>query len=885
MAKRWWRIRRAEWLLAALFIALVAYTYHCARIYSRIGSLREEISERVGWTTELTEVEHQLVGPGDGPRAVPALDRVIAEVASSSAVRNGRALQTALASVRTAAVSGDAAATRERLNSALRELRSGSAGVSRELGGLVDESARAGGFGLLFGLASIVALASALSSRRTNDQLSRRAALLARAASAASLDWDPRTGSANFSAGWESLTGQPATHVQAWFDRVHPDDVAALRAAVDRHLAGETPVFEAEYRLRDASDCWRVMAAQGLAEREDGRAVRVAVAQGDITARRTQAAHEARSALLAHVSAATGMGFLAVDSAGQVHEANPAAVQMAAPWGSAGAFWSVLAGQGEPSFAPCALCGRPEPVGSATLRAQTPADELRFIQVTWTGHAHGLAMDRELSVAIVDDVTARRAAVEAERRAHARLVASEAELRTALDALPSALVVVGDAGIAFRNRTATATFGDAPEHSAALLAAAPSAPGAMRVAVLETRQGPRSFEVLAPVAIRFNGLPAELVLARDASDRARVESQLRAAERLVALGGLAAGLAHEINNPLTYVIGNLELATEGVGPVGERLARALDGAVRMRQVVAQLRDFGSPTPVATEPTDPGQVFEGALALARGVGAPALQVSRSFPVGVRVESVPVWLGQIALNLIHNALNAMEERPVEERRLEMSATADAATVTIRVRDNGGGVPEAIVGTLFDPFVSSRRRGEGQGLGLYLCRELATRMGGRLTLESTGPEGTTFALLMARSSAPRLAAGPSHPSGRARVLVAGRDADLASSLGEVLHRHEVRVETSPHRGRAALFESWDVAVIDASLMDGDGRTAWRQLTERDDSVVRRVVFVSSGTLTPALAEFMLRSSFPCLVRPFDLRDLVRLVDARLPNGVVHA
>lgn len=627
------------------------------------------------------------------------------------------------------------------------------------------------------------------------------------------------------------------------------------------------------------------MAAQGLAEWEDGRPVRMAVTQNDITARRTQAAYEARSALLAHVFAATGMGFLAVDSAGQVHEANPAAVQMAAPWGSAAAFWTALAGHGEASRAPCALCGRPEPVGSSTLRVQTPADELRFIQVTWTGHAHGLAVDRELSVAIVDDVTARRAAVEAERRAHARLVASEAELRTALDALPSVLVVVGDAGIAFRNRTATTTFGEEPERSAALLSAAPGAPGSMRVAVLETRQGPRSFEVLAPVAIRFNGLPAELVLARDASDRVCVESQLRAAERLVALGGLAAGLAHEINNPLTYVIGNLELATEGVGPVGERVARALEGAVRMREVVAQLRDFGSPTPVATEATDPGQVFEGALALARGVGAPALYVSRAFPAGLRVEGVPVWLGQIALNLIHNAQNAMEERPAEDRRLELSATADEATVTIRVRDNGGGVPEAIVGTLFDPFVSSRRRGEGQGLGLYLCRELATRMGGRLTLESTGPDGTTFALLVARSIAPKLAPGASPPSGRARVLVAGRDTDLASSLGEVLHRHEVRVETSPQRGRAALFEAWDVAVIDASLMDGDGRAAWRQLTTRDESVVSRVVFVSSGTLTPALAEFMLRSAFPCLVLPFDLRDLVRLVDARLPHRVVHA
>lgn len=193
MAIRRWRIRRAEWLLGALFIALAAYTYHCVRIYSRVGSLREEISERVGWSTELTEVEHQLIGPGDAPRAVPALDRVIAQVASSSASRNGRALHSALELVRTAAASGDTSATREHLNSALLELRSGSAGVSRELGGLVDESARAGGFGLLFGLASIVALAAALDSRRANDQLSRRAALLARAASAGSLDWDPET--------------------------------------------------------------------------------------------------------------------------------------------------------------------------------------------------------------------------------------------------------------------------------------------------------------------------------------------------------------------------------------------------------------------------------------------------------------------------------------------------------------------------------------------------------------------------------------------------------------------------------------------------------------------------------------------------------------------
>ncbi len=880
-----WRLERREWLLGVLVLALLAYGNHCYAMYTGIGRLRVEVAERVGWSTEIGAIQGELAANGVPSALAGRIEALEAEVGTQQAVRGGGALLLSLARSRSALQTGDRIGAGRELAEALGGVLAGTSALSRELGDLVDESAQAGAFGLVFGLASLAALAAALAALRANAHLTGRAELIARAVSAGAWDWEPATGRAQFSKGWEELTGSPASSVSDWYARVHPADLPALDAAIKNHLSGGTRTFEAEYRLRDATGRWRVMSARGLAERENGRAVRMAVAQNDITARRTQAAQEARSALLAHVSNATGMGFLAVDPGGTVHQANPAAARVSEPWGTPAAFWDALRPGLHPQNGTCALCGRPEPVGSETTSLATPANEPRFIQVTWTGHAHGLEGESDLSVAIVDDVTARRTALEAERLAHARLVVSEAELRAALDALPSALVVVAGGRIAFSNRTATDTFGADPNRHAALLSSAPEARGELRTVLLDTNAGLRSFEVFAPEPISFGGSQAELVLARDANDRVRVESQLRNAERLVALGGLAAGLAHEINNPLTYVIANLELAHEGVGNTADRIARALGGAVRLRQVVAQLREFASPAPVATEPLDPSDAFESAVALARGVGMPLARVSRSMAPGVLVEGVPVWLAQIALNLVNNALQAMVDQPAEDRRLDIRCEADDSTVTLRVCDTGCGVAEGLAATIFEPFVSTRSQSDGQGLGLYICRELATRMGGQLTLEHTSPEGSTFALTLRRAHRGMVRAPPDRASTpvrpRGRVLVVEDDAVVAERMRSYLSHHSVRVETTAEAGRLALLEVWDVVILDVVLGENSGITLWQELNARDAPAAARVVFVTGGSLTPPLAHFMLESSNPCLVKPFDFRDLVRLVDARVPGG----
>lgn len=874
-----WRLERRDWLLAVLVLALLVYADRCRSLFAQIASRRGVVVERMAWAGTVSEIDALLAAPGsDGGEAVSRIDGLVARVERSGAANRNEELAGTLRRSRTALVTGDIPAAREQLYAAVLEIRAGTWAVSRQLGGLFDATAGAAVGGGVFGLASLAALFAALATLRQNTQLSRRSDLIARATSDGCWDWDPATGIAQYSPGWAEITGVQANHVNDWYERVHPDDLPAVMEALNAHLAGKSAYFEAQYRLRDAEGRWRYMLGRGLAEREGGRAVQMAAGQSDITERRAQAALEARSAILAHVSSATGMGFVAVDQAGGVHEVSPSAELVAAPWGSVAAFWSAVSGRLDPAYGACSLCGHPEPVGNQTVDLASPTKGRRFIQVTWTGHAHGLGTSHELSVAIVDDVTSRRTAEDAERLAHQRLVASEAELRGALDTLPSAVVVVADGRVAFSNRTANATFGATPAWQAALLRAAPETRGEPRTVLLDTASGSESFDVFAPEPIRFNGGDAELVMARNASERVRVESQLRAAERLVALGGMAAGLAHEINNPLTYVIGNLELAHEGVGDTGKRIERALDGALRVREVVAQLRDLASPAAPVLESVDPALAFESALALAHGVGLPRARVRRMFVKGLLASGNPVWLGQIALNLVSNALQSMGSIPAGERRLEIGSEEVRGDVRVTVTDSGPGVPDALVASVFDPFVSTRSNGGGTGLGLYICRELCRRMGGKLELVQTGSTGTTFALTLR-------GAGGLVAERRPRVLVIDAEPGLGEQVRAHLSSHDLRVETTFSGGSLALREPWDAVILEVELPEGSGIDLWLELRERDAEAARRVVFVSGGPITPSVARCMHDSHLPCLVKPFDGGELVRLVEQHLSSHSRHA
>jgi PAS domain S-box-containing protein len=253
------------------------------------------------------------------------------------------------------------------------------------------------------------------------------------------------------------------------------------------------------------------------------------------------------------------------------------------------------------------------------------------------------------------------------------------------------------------------------------------------------------------VRIEWEGKPALFSVIRDISDRAQKLAQLAQTDRLAALGTLAAGLAHEINNPMAAVL----FAVDGMTRLLDRLPRddetavaarkVLDelrkGAERVSRIVRELRTFSRGGDDAVAPLQLAKVLADAeVLLGRAVGE-ATQLE------VRLAGAPAVLGnagqleQVVVNLIINAVQAMPPgRLAADNRVEVFWEQAEGRVVLAVRDNGVGIPPELVGRIFEPFFTTKPVGIGTGLGLSICHGLVTQLGGTLAVASSPGAGTT-------------------------------------------------------------------------------------------------------------------------------------------------
>jgi C4-dicarboxylate-specific signal transduction histidine kinase len=248
-------------------------------------------------------------------------------------------------------------------------------------------------------------------------------------------------------------------------------------------------------------------------------------------------------------------------------------------------------------------------------------------------------------------------------------------------------------------------------------------------------------------------LAALAALRRQHTERRRAEERLRVGQvgRLNALGELAAGMAHELNQPLTAVLANAQAAARlldddppDLGTARAAMARAADQARRAAGVLARLRR------TVEQPDLDGrrqQVdLRAAVASALHLIEPECRQREVEPrvhadCAVVVSAEPVALEQIIHNLLRNALQALEQVPAPERTLVITIAADAAQGRLLVRDTGPGIPEPMLQRIFEPFFTTRR--DGLGLGLSLCETLAASMGGSLSAAAASPRGAEFRL----------------------------------------------------------------------------------------------------------------------------------------------
>jgi two-component system NtrC family sensor kinase len=273
----------------------------------------------------------------------------------------------------------------------------------------------------------------------------------------------------------------------------------------------------------------------------------------------------------------------------------------------------------------------------------------------------------------------------------------------------------------------------------------------------------RSLDVL--VRARTRELEeANARLKREAEDRQRAEAELRKAEHLAALGSLAAGVAHEINNPLSFICSNLEYVTtaleglsaslggqERVLDVCEALHEAREGAERVRRIVADMKTL-SRTDRDRSSCDANAALEDALRTLAKELSPCARVVKTLGRLPRVEGDQRRLTQVFVNLLQNAAQAISPGNPDENEIRIRSWADeTGTVSIEIADTGSGIAPDVLPKIFDPFFTTKPAGMGTGLGLAICYSIVSGLGGQIGVTSSQGIGTSFRVKLTPRSVP--------------------------------------------------------------------------------------------------------------------------------------
>jgi PAS domain S-box-containing protein len=416
---------------------------------------------------------------------------------------------------------------------------------------------------------------------------------------------------------------------------------------------------------------------------------------------------------------------------------------------------------------------------------------------------------------------------------------------------------------------------------------------------------------LSPIIDDDGQLLGAVIVFRDVSEARKLRERVALSERLASLGTLAAGVAHEINNPLTYVLGNasvvareldqlnqtvrerrdsagalLDLVAERTHGLSQALVEIQEGAERIRGIVVDLRAFSRP-----ESAERAGDVRSALEWALRVLEPELRgraelVTHLEPVP-SVQRSGANLGQVFLNLLLNAVEAVAESSAREHVVEVSTSLEpTGFVRVDVRDTGIGMAPDVLKRIFEPFFTTKPVGKGTGLGLSICHGIVAAAGGEIEVQSTPGLGSRFRVRLPvelRSEPPR-ESGPAPGSARrARILVVDDEPQVSTAIRRILSGHEVVSTTRAAEALALVADEpgFDLVLCDLAMAELSGRELYERLAAERPEYAERVVFMSGGAFSSDTEKFLKATARPCLSKPFGAAELRDRVNALLRAG----
>ncbi len=392
----------------------------------------------------------------------------------------------------------------------------------------------------------------------------------------------------------------------------------------------------------------------------------------------------------------------------------------------------------------------------------------------------------------------------------------------------------------------------------------------------------------------------------DISEVHELQERLLEATRLASVGTLAAGVAHEINNPLSWVVNNLEALGEqldgagvaapapGQEPPGRLAQEALHGARRIADVVRSMRALGRPDHrEELRCIDVAAELSGALKMVRNQLVQRARLVVDVPAGLpAVQGRTSELGRAFLNILVNAAQAIPEGQAERHVITVRARPVAGEVLVEVTDTGVGMAPEVQRRIFEPFFTTKDVGQGSGLGLSIARSAVEAAGGRIEAVSEGGRGATFRVrLPAATGAPAAPApepAPALPTAgadrRPRVVVVDDEPLVRRALERTLRgRCVVTGLDTPEQVLARLDggERWDVILCDVMMPGMDGIALHDALAARHPELLSRLAFLTGGAFGERATAFLQAHPFPVLEKPLEPEPLWALVEAMTAAG----
>jgi len=421
---------------------------------------------------------------------------------------------------------------------------------------------------------------------------------------------------------------------------------------------------------------------------------------------------------------------------------------------------------------------------------------------------------------------------------------------------------------------------------------------ALHIDISDTRKDGSVLELeVHAVPMQYQGKPHVLVIARDITEKkqavehmARQREALHQREKLAALGSLLAGVSHELNNPLSVVVGRaIMLEGEIVdSEVRDKIRKIRQAAERGARIVKTFLAIARQQPPERKPVALNGVLEAAVEL-MGYGLRTADIAVTLDLDPKLPELSAdadQLAQVFTNLLANAQQALLE-VAPPRRLMIASrwVQSAGTVHITFTDNGPGIPEAVRSRIFEPFYTSKPVGVGTGIGLSFSYGVIVAHGGRIALESPSTGGARFIVILPLmpttpapdpDPAPVLADAPSRA-----ILIVDDERDIAEMLGELLTAagHRVDVAASGNQALRRLAQrSYDAVLSDLKMPDLDGPGLYRRLQQTHPHLLDRVIFISGDTLGLGASEFLAQTGRPLLEKPFVPAEVLRLVEQLL-------